>query len=90
MAEPGTPASPLARATLLGMGIGGAVFVAMGIYLNLATGSDPLSNLGPIAVFAVIGATVGGLVAPLFGRRGGAEEPPDESAEGGSGIGEPG
>lgn len=72
--------SSLARVTLLGMGIGGAVFVAMGVYLNVAIGADPVSNLGPIAVFAVIGATVGALVAPLF-RRGGSGEIRDGSAE---------
>lgn len=58
----------LGRVTLLGAAIGGGAFVAMGLYMNMATGAPPLSNLGPMAVFAVIGATVGGLVGPLFRR----------------------
>lgn len=60
--------SDLRRVTLLGAALGGGAFVAMGLYMNVATGAPPLSNLGPMAVFAVIGATVGGLVAPLFRR----------------------
>lgn len=58
----------LGRMTLFGAALGGGAFVAMGVYMNVATGAPPISNLGPMAVFAVIGATVGGLVAPLFRR----------------------
>lgn len=60
--------SGLRRLTLLGAALGGGAFMAMGLYMNVATGAPLLSNLGPMAVFAVIGATVGGLVGPLFRR----------------------
>lgn len=71
--------------------------MAMGLYLNAATDSHPLSNLGPIAVFAVIGATVGGLVAPLFRKSDGSnasdeqptgsEEAGDSASSGRGGVG---
>lgn len=57
--------SPLGR-TLAGFAIGGALFLALGLYLNVATGFGPADNAGPVAVLALIGATVGGLVAPMF------------------------
>ena len=56
------------RASLIGAGIGGGAFLVVGLYLNHATGSSPLSHPGPVGVLVVIGATVGGLVAPLFRR----------------------
>lgn len=60
------------RTTAIGAGVGAAVFLAVGLYLNVATGAPALSNLGPVGMLVVIGATVGGLVAPLFRRlRGG-------------------
>lgn len=60
-----TEKSPLGR-TLAGFAIGGALFLALGLYLNVATGFGPADNMGPVAVLALIGATVGGLVAPMF------------------------
>lgn len=45
----------------------------MGLALNREIGQSLWSNLGPVAILAVIGGTVGGLVAPLF-RRGGRGE----------------
>lgn len=61
------------RATAVGAGIGGAVFLLVGLYLNVATGSSALAHPGPVGMLVVIGATVGGLVAPLFRRwRGGS------------------
>lgn len=59
----------LARRTALGAATGAAAFLGLGLYLNAATGAAVLSNFGPLTMLAVIGATVGGLVAPLFGRR---------------------
>ncbi len=60
------------RATAIGAGLGAAVFLLVGLYLNVATGAPALSNLGPVGVLVVIGGTVGGLVAPLVrGLRGG-------------------
>ena len=56
------------RATLVGAGLGGGAFLLVGLYLNHATGSPPLSHPGPVGMLVVIGATVGGLVAPLFRR----------------------
>lgn len=57
--------NPLGR-TVAGFAIGGALFLALGLYLNVATGVGPADNPGPVAVLALIGATVGGLVAPMF------------------------
>lgn len=57
------------RSTLIGGGIGAAAFALLGLYLNVATGADPLSNPGPMAVLIVVGGTIGGLVGPLFGSR---------------------
>lgn len=57
--------TPLGR-TLVGFAVGGALFLALGLYLNVATGFGPADNPGPVAVLALIGATVGGLVAPMF------------------------
>lgn len=57
--------SPLGR-TLAGFVVGGALFLALGLYLNVATGFGPTDNPGPVGVLALIGATVGGLVAPMF------------------------
>lgn len=57
------------RTTLLGAALGAAAFLLVGLYLNGATGYPVLSNPGPVGVLVVIGATVGGLVAPLVRRR---------------------
>lgn len=65
------------RTTLIGAAIGGGAFLLAGLYLNHATGSPALSHPGPVGVLVVIGATVGGLVAPLFRRRRGPPSDPD-------------
>lgn len=56
--------TPVAR-TLAGFLAGGVLFLGLGLYMNVATGFAPTDNLGPLAVLALIGATVGGLVAPM-------------------------
>lgn len=53
------------RASVAGFALGGAGFLSLGLYLNLATDFPPLANAGPVGVLALIGATVGGLVGPL-------------------------
>lgn len=57
-----------ARRTLLGVGGGGLLFLSLGLYLNLATGFAATENPGPLLMLVLVGATVGGLVAPLAGR----------------------
>lgn len=54
------------RATLLGVGLGGGLFLAAGLYLNLVSGAAPLANAGPLGAFTLIGVTVGGLTGPLL------------------------
>ncbi len=49
--------------------LGGLLFVGLAMYMNRANGAALLDNLGPLAFTAAIGATIGGLVAPLFRRR---------------------
>lgn len=69
-AEPGPEAdgpSTVLR-TLVGLAGGGLLFLALGLYLNAATGFSLAENLGPLAMLTVVGATVGALVAPLAGR----------------------
>lgn len=59
-------------ASLVGVAGGGGGFFLLGLYLNTATGFSALDHPGPLAVLAVVGATIGGLVAPLvatFRRR---------------------
>lgn len=56
--------APVAR-TVAGFLAGGVLFLGLGLYMNVATGFAPTDNLGPLAVLALIGATVGGLVAPM-------------------------
>lgn len=56
--------SPVGR-TLTGFVAGGALFLGLGLYMNVATGFAPTDNPGPLAILALIGATVGGLVAPM-------------------------
>lgn len=55
--------------SLAGASIGALLFVLLGFYLNSAIGSGLLDHPGPRGFLALIGATVGGLVAPLFRRR---------------------
>lgn len=54
--------------TLAGLAGGGLLFLALGLYLNAATGFSLTENLGPLTMLVLVGATVGGLVAPLAGR----------------------
>lgn len=58
------------RSTAIGAAVGAGAFLALGIYLNATTGMGPLTNFGPLAILAVVGATIGGLVAPLVSSRG--------------------
>lgn len=57
------------RRSLVGFVAGALLFVGLGIYLNRQIGAGVLAHSGPVAILAVIGGTVGGLVAPLFRRR---------------------
>lgn len=58
------------RRTAIGFGVGAVAFGLLGMYLNVAIGAPPLSNPGPVSILAVIGGTIGGLVAPLVHRGG--------------------
>jgi len=57
---------PLLRRSAVGALLGGAAFLGLGIYMNRAIGAGPLEHLGPLGFTVVVGATIGGLVAPLF------------------------
>ena len=59
----------LLRRSAVGGMLGGLLFAGLAVYMNRANGAAPLDNLGPLAFTAAIGATIGGLVAPLFRRR---------------------
>ncbi len=59
----------LLRRSAVGGMLGGLLFVGLAMYMNRANGSALLDDLGPLAFTAAIGATIGGLVAPLFRRR---------------------
>ncbi|MCZ6825169.1 MAG: hypothetical protein V3T97_05205 [Gemmatimonadota bacterium] len=59
----------LLRRSALGAMLGGLLFAGLAAYMNRANGAAPLDHLGPLAFTAAIGATIGGLVAPLFRRR---------------------
>ncbi|MEE8446754.1 MAG: hypothetical protein V3S52_03785 [Gemmatimonadota bacterium] len=59
----------LLRRSALGAMLGGLLFAGLAAYMNRATGTAPLDDLGPLAFTAALGATIGGLVAPLFRRR---------------------
>ncbi len=63
------PADSLVRITLTGFLAGATLFIGLGVYLNAEIGAPALSNFGPMAILAVIGGTIGGLLAPLFRRR---------------------
>lgn len=51
----------------MGAAVGGGLFLSATLYLNWRSGSGLLANPGPVALFTLIGATVGGLVGPLVG-----------------------
>lgn len=74
------------RATGWAAAGGGVLFALLGLYMNTAIGDPLLSNPGPVAMLAVIGGTVGGLVAPLFTRSSGGEAAGTSDAEGGRGT----
>ena len=57
---------PLIRRSAIGALLGGAFFLGLGMYMNRAIGAGPLEHLGPLGFTVVVGATIGGLVAPLF------------------------
>ena len=59
----------LLRSSVVGALVGGAFFFGLGVYMNRAIGAGALDHLGPLGFAAVVGATIGGLVAPLFRRR---------------------
>lgn len=76
---------PLLRSSLIGALLGGAVFLGLGMYMNRAIGAGPLDHIGPLGFTAVVGATIGGLVAPLFRRRrrrSGTDLPEDTGRDG--------
>lgn len=56
------------RRSLLGFGAGALLFGVVGLWLNVRIGAPLLSNPGPVAILAVIGGTVAGLIAPLANR----------------------
>lgn len=66
--EPEESAPSTVRRSLAGLAGGGVLFLALGLYLNAATGFGLAENLGPLMMLTVVGATVGALVAPLAGR----------------------
>jgi hypothetical protein len=57
---------PLLRSSAIGALLGGVFFLGLGMYMNRAIGAGPLEHLGPLGFTVVVGATIGGLVAPLF------------------------
>jgi len=58
-----------ARRSLAGFAIGAGLFLCLGIYMNREIGAGWLDNPGPLAVVAIIGGTIAGLLAPLFRAR---------------------
>jgi lactoylglutathione lyase len=78
---------PLLRASAIGALLGGAFFLGLGMYMNRAIGAGLLEHLGPLAFTAIVGATIGGLVAPLFRRRRGSGEIPRPGDPGVRGVG---
>ncbi len=75
---------PLLRSSAIGALLGGVVFLGLGMYMNGAIGAGLLDHIGPLGFTVVVGATIGGLVAPLFRRRrrrGGTEVPGDTGSD---------
>lgn len=62
------------RRSAVGVVLGGIAFLGLGIYMNGVIGAPPFGHPGPLAFAAVVGATIGGLVAPLFARRSAPDE----------------
>ncbi|MFP3948286.1 MAG: hypothetical protein ACLFWG_06110 [Longimicrobiales bacterium] len=56
------------RRSLIGAGVGAAVFGAVSVYRSLLAEGSLLDYLGPIGMMTVIGGTVGGLIGPLVGE----------------------
>ena len=61
--------SQVIRRSLIGFGAGAVLFGGLGLYLNSAIGAPVFSHPGPVAMFGLIGGTIGGLLGPLFRRR---------------------
>ena len=57
------------RSSAVGAALGGIAFLGLGVYMNRSIGAAPFGHPGPLAFAVVVGATIGGLVAPLFRRR---------------------
>ena len=55
------------RRTVTGFLLGGALFVLASLYQNAVVAGGPFSRLDPVLTMGLIGATVGGLTAPLIG-----------------------
>lgn len=73
------------RPTLVGLAVGGILFLGLGLYLNRVTGFATFEHPGPVGVLALIGATVGGLVGPLLAGLARRREDGGSGGEGGAG-----
>lgn len=56
------------RRSLVGAAWGGGLFGAVSVYRSWVAPGSLLDYAGPVGLLVVIGATVGGLVAPLLGE----------------------
>lgn len=56
------------RRSLVGAAWGGGLFGAVSVYRSWVAPGTLLDYAGPVGLLVVIGATVGGLVAPLLGE----------------------
>lgn len=57
------------RSTAVGFVVGAVVFGSLGVILNVRIGASPWSNLGPVAMLALIGGTTAALISPMLRRR---------------------
>ncbi|MEE8148115.1 MAG: hypothetical protein V3T24_10960 [Longimicrobiales bacterium] len=55
------------RWTVRGALVGGGAFTVATLFRSVTSGGPLIDHLNPILLFAVIGATTGGLVGPLVG-----------------------
>lgn len=58
----------MVRITIRGFAVGAIVFALLAVYMNMAIDAAPFANPGPLAFFALIGGTLGGLLSPLIRR----------------------
>lgn len=58
------------KRSAIGFAAGALCFALLGMYLNVSIGAPALSNPGPVAILALIGGTIAGLIAPLIRRPG--------------------